>query len=446
MIITLFNNFSKRENSTKQPNDGIDVECYLKNDTSILTPSFILDTVEISYTYLKWESRYYYITDKISKQNSSWELQCEIDVLSTWKSQILNTRAFVKYSTSNYDTDIPDMRLSTKKDVTVKTNTKQLFKFLNVYAYVLTYISSQPNFGGSAVGVLSQSGLERLMQILTDSNYTDYIANTLKSLMNVYDSVLSCIALPIAPDIVSVIDNVTISGFSTGITGAKPNYTTTFTASVEIPWIYTDFRNRSQYTSIIMSIPCVGTVQLNADDFLGKTNITVKAVVDNLTGDTIVYIDDGYMKLTTNIATPIAIGTSKTNSLGVVAGVISAGASLLQGAMTRDFSGLGSSAFNAVTSSLQRDVGMIGSNGSFANSINYNDDTRGYITIKCISHDTTIDPYAGISTQGFPLNKVTSLSSLTGYVECANASVSCNAPVELKNKINNYLNGGIYIE
>lgn len=446
MKISLYE-FSKRENSSKQPTGGKSIDVYLKDNTSIYKPSFILHMEEIPYTYVKWDSRYYYIKDCKSIENGIWELDCDIDVLATWKSEIKATSAFVLYSTTSYNTDIPDTRLSTNKNPTISSSTAKLFDFFeDDYFYVLTYVSSQPNIGGSGVAVITQSNLQIIMNLLGDSDYTNYLENSLKSLMGVYDGVLSCLALPFAPDIVSVIDNVSICGYPTGVVGAKPNKVTEFNTSISIPWNFTDFRNRSQFTSLVLSIPSVGTVELNADDFNGRNSIDIKAVVDNLTGEVVVYIDNGLMKVTSNIGTPISIGTTKSNALGVVSGIVGMGTGLANGLLTGNYTGLESSTFNAISSSLQRSVGVIGSNGSYVNSYNYSSSTRGYVTLKVITHNTTTNPYSQLAVQGFPLNAITSLSSLSGYVKCVNASVNCNAPQEIKHKINSFLNGGMFIE
>ena len=47
---------------------------------------------------------------------------------------------------------------------------------------------------------------------------------------------------------------------------------------------------------------------------------------------------------------------------------------------------------------------------------------------------------------GTPTMAVKSLAGLTGYVECKNASVAIDASNDTINRVNNALNGGIYIE
>lgn len=58
MQITLFSGFSKEHNSTKQPTGGTAVNCYLKDNTSLINPVFILDSADFSVNYVQWGSRY----------------------------------------------------------------------------------------------------------------------------------------------------------------------------------------------------------------------------------------------------------------------------------------------------------------------------------------------------------------------------------------------------
>ena len=52
MQITIFSGFSKEHNSTKQPSGGTVVNCYLKDDTSLINPVFVLDSANFSVNYV----------------------------------------------------------------------------------------------------------------------------------------------------------------------------------------------------------------------------------------------------------------------------------------------------------------------------------------------------------------------------------------------------------
>ena len=68
------------------------------------------------------------------------------------------------------------------------------------------------------------------------------------------------------------------------------------------------------------------------------------------------------------------------------------------------------------------------------------------VTLESCCHGTTIEPSAMAEKYGRPLNKVVTLSTLSGYCQTTYASVEVNASNEIIDEINNLLNGGIYIE
>ena len=95
MTITIYENFSKKSNSTKRPTGGTDIECFLKENTSIENPHFILKDMTFNTNYIKWNDHYYFIDDIISLKNNLNEIVCVEDVLATYKADILKLTAFV---------------------------------------------------------------------------------------------------------------------------------------------------------------------------------------------------------------------------------------------------------------------------------------------------------------------------------------------------------------
>ena len=63
-----------------------------------------------------------------------------------------------------------------------------------------------------------------------------------------------------------------------------------------------------------------------------------------------------------------------------------------------------------------------------------------------IQEPTETNLTAWQAEQGMPYFKVATVSSLSGYVKCANASVSIPGDGEEQNVLNGYLNGGFYYE
>ena len=113
MILKLYN-FSKKANSTKVPaaNTATELNVTLKENVSLYSPSFILSTEPNQFNYCQLDDKYYYINDYVYVGRNTFIINCTLDVLASYKADILNTKAFVLYSSINFDSSIPDHRLS----------------------------------------------------------------------------------------------------------------------------------------------------------------------------------------------------------------------------------------------------------------------------------------------------------------------------------------------
>ena len=86
------------------------VSGFIRNETSLLTPSVLIDTtnepnyvLDANYVYMPNFRRYYYITSISSVRNHLWRLSLRVDVLMTYKDEILNQDALVYRSSNKYD-------------------------------------------------------------------------------------------------------------------------------------------------------------------------------------------------------------------------------------------------------------------------------------------------------------------------------------------------------
>ena len=126
MDIYLYNN-TKRLNSTKEaPTVSRTLDCTLKDNTSLLSPVIrIKADARPDENYFKILDRYYWVTDCISIANGLWEMHGEVDVLTTYRSSILGTPAFVLYD-STPNTQLPDSRLGIETDCDTYTATANM--------------------------------------------------------------------------------------------------------------------------------------------------------------------------------------------------------------------------------------------------------------------------------------------------------------------------------
>ena len=121
MQVTFYSSFSKKINSTKVPSGtgteaGTTKTVVLKNPTSVLSPVFILTGYDLSYNFVKWGSRYYFVNDIIIVHNDVAEYHCSTDVLATYKTVIGASTQYVTRAASAAVSAINDAIYPTKAD------------------------------------------------------------------------------------------------------------------------------------------------------------------------------------------------------------------------------------------------------------------------------------------------------------------------------------------
>lgn len=106
--------FNKKTNSTKRPpaNGGTLYQCSMKTSSSIISPVIDIkypanQVPDFNYAYIDSFKRYYYITD-VTYSIGIWTLSLSVDVLATYRPDILNSTQYVLRSASNYDGTLTD--------------------------------------------------------------------------------------------------------------------------------------------------------------------------------------------------------------------------------------------------------------------------------------------------------------------------------------------------
>ena len=135
-----FGNFAKRRNSTKQPSGLSDTrDVKLKDYTITDAPTFILTGNTFDYNYAKWGDSYYFINDIKSLHNNLIEVDCILDVLATYKAQIIASTQFVSYSSHRSSIWLPDTRIPQLSSAQVAQAVTSLnFLFTDAGFYVLS--------------------------------------------------------------------------------------------------------------------------------------------------------------------------------------------------------------------------------------------------------------------------------------------------------------------
>lgn len=123
--VKLLKNSSPKNKINKSLSDEKIYACFLKDRTSILRPSIILETsdalYQYNYMYIPDLGRYYFIDDIISIHNNQWMINAHVDVLETYKSGILNNNAVIRRQEYIYNLYLDDPDFKTYNYEVIKT-------------------------------------------------------------------------------------------------------------------------------------------------------------------------------------------------------------------------------------------------------------------------------------------------------------------------------------
>ena len=482
-----FGTFAKRKNSTKQPSGlGDTRNVKLKDGTSVDNPTFILTGNDFNFNYAKWDDRYYFVNNIVSLHNNLTEVSCELDVLATYKSEILGSTQYVCYSNVSGGQWLQDSRVPVMKNALTAVNTANLDFPSTQGSYILTVL------GQSGVDCfrVTRSTIQSLITELqnwnqdalndikiglsygTEEERYQSLANAMLDsgfLGNEYEVAVQCIRschwVPF--------DNTVIGGDETQIylgnypardsggnalKGYKLGLSWTGgNVGVSIPWHYNDWR-RTYCENVYLYLPFVGMVSLNSDDINGVNGLIIKYAITPSDGQVCYEVSADSQVVGTyggNCAMQIPIGINQKASLGDIVTTLFAGAEkTVNMAINSSISPVSASAvgvgavmagvetaYNTANVALSTTPSTIGGIGGGAGA--------GLdLQVKCITvaHPTVIEPLQMLPTMGVPTMKPLTLSSCHGYCQCANAHVECAAQSSELNMLDAYLNSGFYIE
>lgn len=460
--------FSKRKNSTKVPaGAGTTVSCRLKDDTSILRPSFELVTNPTISNYVKWGNNYYYIVDCTSVRNGVWRIDCRMDALATFASQIKTTSAFIEY-TDSYDARIFDPRLAKKINATELSESASAAYVDETGYYAVTVL------GTNTCGcyVLSENGVVNLMNNAAQwwnswngygwSSVEDSIKNLGALFMtgNPAENIKSCKFIPAdAPHGTS--RNIYAGFYDTGVTGKLISYPVCKigTISVSIPHPANVMLRTSGTCEYNLYIPFIGNISLSADILADESTLTIRWSVHCATGDLACTIETGSGKYVGtyggNMACDVPIGSAGIGVRSVANSIITAGAGIAHaGAAVASVgaeSGIGAGIAAGITKAVPSAIAGINQLQGTATSVGGLGSTAGLgvqhanVVLTCSYWELSTSGSNLTSLIGNPYYKVDSIGN-HGYVKCSGASIDIASYDEVINEINSYLGAGIYVE
>lgn len=127
MTINLYINKSEKERVTKTLSSEKSFTGTLREQTSIIDPVINIETTEnisgYNYMYIPEFGRYYYIRGIDSVKGNLWRVSGHVDVLMSFKSQILENSGVIERQENNWNLYLPDPNFQTENRTQIQTKT-----------------------------------------------------------------------------------------------------------------------------------------------------------------------------------------------------------------------------------------------------------------------------------------------------------------------------------
>ena len=441
-----FYTFSKKRNSTKIPSgSGTDIDVNLKEDTSLYHPTFHLTGNYPAFTYAKWQGMYYYVNDIISVGNGRYEIECDLDPMATERSNILSTTAFVVRSASAYDNLVPDPEICRKADVIdMETGSTPLSSYFDgTGCYVMRTVGGTSSTGINTY-IHSKASLAQTLGFIWSNDVLDAAWDTvIKAIFNPFQYIISLKYSPLSYNFLKNAGSTSQTAYygwwaDSHYTYPSPSYNhlhiSAFTIDKPVRY-YNDWRDYdSRFTRAYIILPG-GELHVIPSAWLSQS-LKLDFYFDIINGEGAYRLwSDGYILASFNAKLLFDFQIGQVDS--TLPAVSSGSVGMIAAASTGNLLATSIMAAGTVSDSVQPNPSI---NGTSVGVAGYGANKN--VRIVAEYYDSTDYPV----NMGRMLNDNRTLSTLTGYCQCANASVSSDLPAMYKEEINSMVNSGFYIE
>lgn len=463
LSINTWSGFSKRVNSTKKPDPSAATahSVTLKNQTNIKSPIFLIGTLDFSINYVEAFGNYYWCDVKnIDGHNS--ELVCTMDRYATFKSQMGAYTGLIEFTSSSSEIMITDPRNVPTGNIANSHISASLdFSTDTTGCYIVGVAAKAGIKNGTTTWyAMSKTGLLDVCDQIYDSSLWQQMWNQFNGVQN---AILSAFWVPFSLSYVATyfsggitgnfyIGDETIAAADCYNLGNRIHTGATVSITASYPFSFGGVNNpcyvyKAPYCTATLYLPFVGEVEAPVDILADNPKLNIDYQIDILTGDIIYYVHGEEAGLiatyTGNFASKIPVAGSSYDGIGVIRGIATAVIGGV-GAVVNPAVGLGAAygGVMAATNSLRLNTQSNGGISSALGGLKY-DDILLDIHI-ALPAETDLDAYK--ASHGMPYFKVATVSSLSGYVKCHDASVSLPGDGEEQSTVNAIMNSGFYYE
>lgn len=499
MVINFFSSFSKKFNSTKAPliaNANKTLTGYLIEPCSIMNPIFEIKRFEsdaapqsYTYAYIGEFARFYFVDDW-TWNNGVWRCRLREDVLASFKTQIANSSEYVlrANTTTDYNGAITDMMYPATTDFNIERVVMQnpFVDNISLGTYIvgiingdntadevgaITYYAMTPTEFGALKNKLFSNDNLQIMDIIDsvgDMKITDCSAQLIRTMYNPYQYIASCMWFPVLKSSipgnqVTVTDGIKIGWWTYPLEGKRiSDQTGQFIDGVEQVPVHPQAATRGKYLNYapytrITLFGKFGILPIDPAYLEIGSYLRCYYTVDYITGECIyeVYIAPtaqatGQIHIAkTNfmIGVPIQIAQIGVDYLGTAVSAINTVSNALPamtlgamtggpgGAITAGIISGADGVYNTLNSAMPQ-LQTSGSNGSFAGA----EKTTVMVVLQYVIAEENL------THKGRPVCANKLLSTLSGYIKCAEPDIDIACFNEERLTIGRFLVDGFYLE
>ena len=458
MTVIFYSGFYKRRNSTKQPSGGTAKTVALKEGTSMMKPEFLVSTVDWAWNYAHWGARYYYVIDIVAEANELFRVKCELDVLATFKADIGAYSTLISRSSADQDFKVMETKYAAKTSPTTYSTAQGVSDVFTDNVSLGTYVMVTTGKAGNHFYCMSQSTFASVCYWLFPALGMDYVQwgqmNVSQALAGGQDNILrNVVSLKWIPILYSVVssyltatnetyignwtmphNNAELAGDTNiNISTGSMVFSDRADAGARGEWLYqAPFANYSVY------VPPFGKIEIDGT-YMKKANLTVtQAIAANLISGLVTlrlyYSGGGLIGVYhANIACEMSSGGTSYNFGGVASSIAGAIAAYASDNTLGLIGGIASAAASAVPGGSQIGGGMSGVSPD--------------LMLPKRTIVSYFDPIEEDNAEfGRPLAKVKTISTIPGFVQCADAKLAIPGHAEEMVEVNTLLNSGIFYE
>lgn len=488
-ITAIFYTIEKKVNSLKLPTGGTSKNIVLKDPCSLTAPSILLETsnpTAYNYCYIAAFNRYYWINEWTS-DHGFWIANCSVDVLTTYRAEILDSYQYVVRNQAKYSLEVPDNMYSMIDGVEFSTVDMSSDSPFNSFVAIFGVAGKGGNpFNGLSYYQTNYEDLLEFMNIMFDPNLGPFLAQgesfdvsnaTMKALIQPLQYIPVCYALPYDLTAHQAIAT-SVSEVPIGFWKIAGTYGHTKRASTQMGsqffeiWSKTitiparsletqplgTWASKLPFTEYKLFAGPFGQIVIDTSKMnltLGNS-ITLRIKAD-LYGNAILTIEDNagniIYRTNANVAVDFKLTSLAINrmdqTLGVVSGVMGAAGSIAGGAASGNPLGIASgiagginAALGTISDAIKAEFPTPQSTGAVSGNLaSIMEPWKLQATFHKIANEDR-------EHFGRPLCERVQLSDgeLSGFTQCASATIAIPGTSQEHDMVINFLNSGFYKE